>query len=347
MRKEKLKIRGIPSREIKFWTNLVRIGTKTENWHKLNILSKWFVLVRGVSLTITLIAVIIGGMLSLLIHKFNTLLFLITALGLVIAHSTSNLINDWWDFKNKIDTPEYFRNKYNLHPLSVINEKKLLTLIFFSGLLALLTALYLTSVRGITVLVLSFVGFLIMFFYSGQPIKLKYLGLGEPLVLITWGPLMICGVFYVITGYFYPWVLLASIPYGLGAMLILLGKHTDKIEEDKLKGVSTLPVIIGERNSIRLAVITIILMHIFALALVITERFTVGPLFTLLALPRNLRAIRYVLSNKKPSTPENLPEEYPKDLWPIWYVGGAFLINRQFGTYYILGIIAEIAIASL
>jgi 1,4-dihydroxy-2-naphthoate octaprenyltransferase len=40
--------------------------------------------------------------------------------------------------------------------------------------------------------------------------------LGELAVLIVWGPLMIGGGYYVITGAWDWWVVLASLPYALG-----------------------------------------------------------------------------------------------------------------------------------
>ena len=57
------------------------------------------------------------------------------------------------------------------------------------------------------------------------PIKLKHHGLGEPGVLIVWGPLMIGGTYYVTTGTLEPWVIVASLPYALLVSCVLLGKH--------------------------------------------------------------------------------------------------------------------------
>lgn len=35
--------------------------------------------------------------------------------------------------------------------------------------------------------------------------------------------------------------------------------------------------------------------------------------------------------------PETKPDDYP-DVWPNWYVAGAFYHNRQFGTLYLIGL---------
>ena len=86
-------------------------------------------------------------------------------------------------------------------------------------------------------------GALILLFYT---YPLKYIGIGELSIFIIWGPLMIGGVFYVLTGLWDWTVVLASIPVGLNVVTINLGKHTDKLKEDKVKGVRTLPVLLGE-----------------------------------------------------------------------------------------------------
>ena len=48
--------------------------------------------------------------------------------------------------------------------------------------------------------------------------------------LIVWGPLMIGGAHAMITGTVSAEVMWASLPYGLGVMTILVGKHIEAIE---------------------------------------------------------------------------------------------------------------------
>ena len=60
--------------------------------------------------------------------------------------------------------------------------------------------------------------------------------------IIVWGPLMIGGGYFVITGQWDWNVVLASLPYALGATTVIFGKHIDKLEADKAKGIHTLPV---------------------------------------------------------------------------------------------------------
>ena len=86
-----------------------------------------------------------------------------------------------------------------------------------------------------------------LLFYSGGPIPLKYFGMGEIAVFIVWGPLMIGGAYYVMAEELPWWVVLASVPYGLGVTTVLFGKHLDKLAFDKEKGIRTMPIVLGEK----------------------------------------------------------------------------------------------------
>ncbi len=55
------------------------------------------------------------------------------------------------------------------------------------------------------------------------------------------------GDYYVITGHFTTAALLASIPYGLGVMSTLVGKHIDQRAFDSGQHQRTLPALLGEQ----------------------------------------------------------------------------------------------------
>ena len=95
-------------------------------------------------------------------------------------------------------------------------------------------------------------GLFISVFYVAPPLKLKHHGLGEPGVFIVWGPLMIGGTYFVTAGTLPAWVWLASIPYALVVTTVLIGKHVDKYEQDRARGIHTLPVLLGRERSLRL-----------------------------------------------------------------------------------------------
>jgi 1,4-dihydroxy-2-naphthoate octaprenyltransferase len=206
-----------------------------------------------------------------------------------------------------------------------------------TGLIALLAGGYLVYLRGIPGLILLGLGAFFVLFYTWP---LKYIGLGEPAVLVVWGPLMIGGGYYIITGDWNWNVVIASLPYALGATTVIFGKHIDKFAADKAKGIHTLPVLLGEHNARYTAIGMMALQYTLTIYLVAIGYFTPALLLVLLA----LTAIPLVFGVYSKPKPEQRPNDYPADTWPLWFVAFAFLHNRRFGLLFLLGLIADLVV---
>jgi len=165
---------------------------------------------------------------------------------------------------------------------------------------------------------------------------LKYIALGELAVLIVWGPLMIGGGYYVITGAWDWNVVIAGLPYALGVTGVIFGKHIDKLGMDKDRQIHTLPVLLGEKISRVVMVGMLISQYLSTLYLVITGFFTPVMLIVLVAL-RTLARVWPMFRGPKPA---EKPANYP-DVWPNYFVAAAFLHNREFGLFYLLGLIVD------
>ena len=206
-----------------------------------------------------------------------------------------------------------------------------------TGLIALAAGVVLVVQTGWLALVLLAAGAFFVLFYTWP---LKYIGLGEITVLLVWGPLMIGGGYFVITGQWDWNVVIASLPYGLGPTTVIFGKHIDKYSEDKAKGIHTLPVIIGEKAARAVVVAMMFLMFVSVIYLVATGYFSWVMLVVLLALAGMPKIVR-LFSQPKPAAP---PDWYPKEGWPLWFVGFAFQQNRSFGLLFLVGLVAELVI---
>jgi 1,4-dihydroxy-2-naphthoate octaprenyltransferase len=252
-----------------------------------------------------------------------------------MSHATNNLLNDYTDYVRGVDQDNYYRSQYGPQPLvhGLLNKRQLLTYALVTGLIALAAGLILVFERGGLTLPLLGSGIFFVLFYTWP---LKYIALGEVAVLIVWGPLMIGGGYYVITGVWSWDIIIASLPYALGVTGVIFGKHIDKIEMDKAKRIHTLPVLLGERVS-RYAVLgMLVLQYLSVLYLVLTGFFTPVLLIIVLA----LGAFRRILSMFRQPKPEEKPVDFP-DVWPNWFVAGAFYHNRRFGMFYMLGLILD------
>jgi 1,4-dihydroxy-2-naphthoate octaprenyltransferase len=117
---------------------------------------------------------------------------------------------------------------------------------------------------------------------------------------------------------------------------VLIGKHTDKIENDRPVGVNSVPVLIGENRALALNKICFIAFYVLIVALVALNVTGVWILVTFLALPRLFTAWKVYSQPKPKQKPENWP------VWPLWFVGWAMHFNRQAGGLFILGMILNL-----
>jgi len=304
-----------------------------------DFISKWLVITRACVFSMTLTSAVIGGLIALAaVGSINWWFWLVTTIGIVVAHASNNLINDYFDYTEGADIAEdYPRALYSPHPIHSgwISKTKLMNAIILVNLVDLLIAIYLGVQTGWEVFLFALGGLFISVFYVAKPVRLKYRGLGELGVFIIWGPLMIGGTYFVVTNGTMPaWVLAASLPYGLTVTTVLIGKHIDKLQPDRNHSVKTLPVLLGFEQALFLNKILFIAFHVIVLILVLTETLGFWVLLSLFALPRLVQETWPRYSEPKPA---QKPEGYT--VWPLWYVSWAFRYNRRVGALFILGLL--------
>ena len=213
---------------------------KKEDWDALDPVSKWLIATRSAVTSVTLYSCAIAGLLAWRDQYFSFLPWLIVTAGLFIAHGTNNLLNDYTDFSRGVDTDNYFRTQYGVHPLvqGFWTKPQQLRWFFASGVLAFLSGVFALFYTGFSPAVIGLFAFgaLVLLFYTWP---LKYLGLGELCIFLIWGPILAAGVYIVLARGFADnvwYVALAGVPLGLSIVSINIGKHIDKLDEDKRKG---------------------------------------------------------------------------------------------------------------
>lgn len=324
----------------KMWAKALQIIPRIskEEWDQLDIIARWLIATRAVVLIMTFLSAAIAGILAANAGKFDFVLWLLLAVGLVLAHATNNLLNDYTDYSRGVDKDNYYRAQYGPQPLvdSLLTKKDLLTYAGVTGAMALAAGIALVWVRGWPALVLLLLGAFFVLFYTWP---LKYIALGELAVLIVWGPLMIGGGYFAITGEWDWNVVLAGLPYALGVTGVIFGKHIDKFLDDKQKKIHTLPVVIGEKAARYTLLGMLVLQYLLVTYLVIIGFFH----WVLLIVWLSLTVFFQILPMFKGPKPAEKPANYP-DAWPLYFVGAAFQHNRRFGLLFLLGLIIDLVI---
>jgi 1,4-dihydroxy-2-naphthoate octaprenyltransferase len=316
-----------------------------QEWDALDVISKWLIATRSAVTTVTIYSCIIAGLLAWRDGHFAWLPWLIITLGLFIAHGTNNLLNDYTDFSRGVDKDNYFRTQYGVHPLvqGFWTKSQQIQWFIVSGVIATLSGVYAVLYTNLNpaVMVAFAFGALVLLFYTWP---FKYWGLGELAIFLIWGPIMIASVYFVLAlghngDFSNVWkVALAGIPFGLSVASINIGKHIDKMVDDKKKGVGTFPVRVGQTFARYANIAAIVIAYAVIIYLVVTGYFSTFMLLVLFALQRAVYAVA-VLSKPRPDAAPKGFEAF----WPTWFSGFCFYHNRLFGGLFILGILLDTA----
>jgi 1,4-dihydroxy-2-naphthoate polyprenyltransferase len=321
--------------------------------------SKWLVITRSCVFSMTVVSAFLGGTLAAIDGHFSPGLWLLVTLGLILAHAANNMVNDFFDTEQGIDTEDYPRAAYAPHPLldGLVSRNGLLAAILICNLLDLVIAVILTRTCGAPVMFFAVAGLLTSVFYVAPPLKLKQRGLGEPAIFLIWGPLMIAGTYFVLCGSVPLHVWLASVPYGLAVTTALMGKHMDKADKDREKGVATLPVLLGRKRALQ---VTGAMVWAFYLLIVSLAAAGTLPVFALLVLVSLPKATRFLVTLQHPMPPTPLEafrqaeDVIPRDLkarfdptlpaeqfplWPLWYVVWGVWWTRSAGAWFAVGLL--------
>jgi len=326
--------------DVSMWAKAVNVIPRVsrEEWDRLDVVARWLIATRSAVLVMTFNSAAIAGLLAARDGMFDATLWCLVTLGLLFAHATNNLINDITDHVKGVDKDNYFRSQYGPQPLEhgLMTKRQMYTYTLVTGMIALAAGAALVAMRGEATLSLLAAGAFFVLFYTWP---LKYIGMGEVAVIIVWGPLMVGGGYYVITGQISNAVIVASLPVALAATTVLFGKHTDKLEADLAKGIRTMPVLLGERNARSITIVMLTVQYLLVFWLVLRGDFSFLLLAVLFATPYYVRAVR-AFARPRPSGP---PAEYPPNIWPLWYAAFAFSHTRRFGGFFLLGLVADVA----
>ncbi len=335
------------------WLKAIKIIPRIskEEWDQLDVVSRWLILTRAAVLVMTLTSAIIGGLLTVIAGGglFHGGRFALLIIGLVFAHATNNLVNDYTDYKKGVDKNNYFRTQYGPQALDsgLLTEKQFMGYAAFTGGIAALAGIILIATQATSTpgnpwvtLGLMAAGAIFVLFYTWP---LKYIGLGELTVFLVWGPLMIAGGFYAISGVWSWGAVAASIPYSLATVTVIFGKHIDKRAEDKEKHIYTVPVLLGETISRYIILSLIALQYILPVVFIfLVPRYFSWPILLVFLTPLLLKKqerqmIWNILSHPRPSEP---PAD-AKDMWPLWNVAAAMIHTRLYGGIFALAMILQ------
>lgn len=214
---------------------------KTENLSQFQI---WLLAARPKTLPAAAAPVIAGSAVAFYDGGFRVAPALAALFGALLLQIGANLANDVFDFHRGADTVE------RLGPARVTQSGLLSPAQVLRGMwvcfgLATIMGVYLTAVAGWPVVLIGAASILAAIAYTGGPIPLGYYGLGDLTVFLFFGPVAVCGTYYVQAGDVGLHAILSSLPMGFLITAILVVNNLRDIETDRAAGKRTLAVRLG------------------------------------------------------------------------------------------------------
>ncbi len=203
----------------------------------------WFAASRPFSFTAAVVPAVVGSLLAPW-DEFTWWTALLAVLGSVFFLAGTNFTNDYFDHRKGTDGPEALG-------MAGFIQRGILTprAVFIAGIVCFAAG----AVIGIALCLLVswelfFVGLasaLAGFLYTGWPLHLAYIGLGEVVVFLFMGPIIVMGAYFVQTERWTWDAFIASLPIAFLVTAILHANNLRDIEVDRKSNKRTVATVIG------------------------------------------------------------------------------------------------------
>ena len=249
----------------------------------------WLQLLRPMTLIGTIAPILAGtGLASLVVAKDSVRIDLFIALlvSAILIQAATNMLNDYYDFKNGQDQEKWVQVDDNDHHgpghpmIPYVAVILLLPAVFIGIWLALATTLWviLTGVLGITA----------GYAYSAGSHSFASIGLGELIGAIFLGPVIFLLAYGTQNLQFHFGIIMMSIVFAFLISSMILTNNIRDLEKDQ-QNRNTLAHVLGRRKSVQLLTVLVIFPYIMVLAASFYQVVPYSTMLVALALPTAIR----------------------------------------------------------
>lgn len=252
----------------------------------------WWCAARPYSFPASIVPALLGVSLAFVDgYRIDVIAGILTVVGVVLAHTGGNLVNDYIDFKKGYDKPGTLGGS-GLLVSGELTPKQFFwgAVVLFVGAAAVAVPLFYKA--GLPVLWLALFGLFLAVFYVVPPFGLKYRALGDLTVFAAFGVGITAGSYFVQTGQFAIEPLLISIPIGLLVAGILHANNIRDITDDAGDGFKTVAGLAGLHRARMIYASLIIAAYLLAVVFALCFRKYIGALLVLGTLPIGIKMIK-------------------------------------------------------
>ncbi len=204
----------------------------------------WLLAVRPRTLPAAVAPVLVGSALAQASGSFRPLPALLALAVALLLQVGVNLANDYFDGLRGVDGPDR-QGPVRVTQSGLISHRRVRAAMSVVLLAAAAAGLGLVWLAGWPVLLAGLAALLAALAYSGGPWPLASHGLGDVCVFLFFGPVAVCGTFFVQALRLETPVFLAAFPVGLMITAILAVNNLRDIASDRRAGKITLAVRLG------------------------------------------------------------------------------------------------------
>jgi len=192
---------------------------------------------------------------TLISQHFYLTGFLLGLFAVAATHLGANLINDYADSKSGLDWTD--QKSYGFFGGSKMIQQNIFREAFYLEASSWFFVTAFIAVVFLSILLedIAIIGFylpvmILGIFYSQRPLQLSYNKLGEPVIFLLFGPVLVMGAHYIQGGELRdPASILLSLPFGLLTMSILIANEIPDYQDDRKYGKETWISFLGPRRS--------------------------------------------------------------------------------------------------
>ena len=218
-------------------------------------LKSWLEELRLPFMTASVPPAILGGLVAWrMTGEIDLLILALAAVGAFFMHAGTNVVNDYFDHVSGCDEINVrfvrpFGGGSRLIQRGLMSPKEVYygALLFFA--IAAGIGLYLAYVSGWGLLIIGAIGLVSGYFYVDPRLNLAGRGVGEFLVGLNFGVLIVLGAFYAQTGWIALEPLVASLPLAILIAAVLWINEFQDMEADAAAGKRHVVYRIGRRRA--------------------------------------------------------------------------------------------------
>ena len=295
----------------------------------------WVVKMRAPFFTAAIVPVCLGTAIAwATVGPFNLWYFLLTLVGAICLNAGTNMTNDYFDHTwGSDDLNTEFANPFTggsrLIQMGIVEPHVFLWQGIGFFVIGSLIGLVLLLTRGPWVLWLGLIGVFSGYFYTAPPFRLVRTGLGEVLIGLSFGPLMVLGSYYTQTQMVGWGPVIASLPVAILIALVVWINQFQDMRADAAVGKNHWVVRLGRERAATAYGLLLATVYLSLLGGVISGIVTPFALLGLLTLPMAAKAYQVAVAHY----------DHPQELVPA--NAATIRIHLLTGVLMTLGYIAQ------